>query len=57
MELFAQHVVKTNNENEWENRKFLELEPHWIKRTLKEALITDCRNSKEKSDTIMNLEK
>ena len=54
----AQHVVNTDHEIDWINWKFLDTEPHWRKRKIKEALYIDCLNpQKEISDTIMNLEK
>ena len=54
----AQHITRTTHEIDWENRKFLDSEPHWRKRKIKEALFIDCLNpQKHISDAIMNLEK
>ena len=54
----AQHVAKTNHEIHWENMKFLDSDPHWRKRKIKEALFIDCLNpQKHISGAIMNLEK
>ena len=54
----AQHVAKSSHEIEWENMKFLDSEPHWRKRKIKEALFIDCLNpQKHISDAIMSLEK
>ena len=54
----AHHVVNTDHEIDWINWKFLDTEPHWRKRKIKEALYIDCLNpQKEISDMIMNLEK
>ena len=51
----AQHVAKTNHEIDWENMKFLDSEPHWRKRKIKEALFIDCLNpQKQISDAIYN---
>ena len=54
----AQHIMETNHEIDWENRKFLDSESHWRRRKIKEALFIDCLNpQKEVTDSIMNLEK
>ena len=54
----AQHVAKSSHEIDWENMKFLDSEPHWRKRKIKEALFIDCLNpQKHISNAVMNLEK
>ena len=54
----AQHVVKTDHEIDWESAKFLDSDPHWRKRKIKEALFIDCLNpQKQISNALMNLEK
>ena len=48
----AHHVMQTNHEIDWENRKFLDSE-----RKIKEALFINCLNPQNQiSDSIMNLE-
>ena len=54
----AQHVAKSSHETNWKNMKFLDSEPHWRKRKIKEALFIGCLNpQKHISNAIMNLEK
>ena len=54
----ANHIIETNHEIDWENRKFLDSESHWRRRKIKEAIFIDCLNpQKQISDNIMNLEK
>ena len=51
-------TFKSSHEIDWENMKFLNSEPHWRKRKIKEALFIDCLNpQKHISNAIMNLEK
>ena len=44
---------------DWKNRVFLDFEPHWRKRKIKEALFIDCLNPgvTMMPHTLMNLEK
>ena len=41
----AQHLNKNKKHTiDWENRVFLDFEPHWRKRKIKEAIFIDCIN-------------
>ena len=44
---------------DWENRVFLDFEPHWRKRKIKEAIFIDCLNPGNtiSPNILMNLEK
>lgn len=56
----AQHILKNKKHTiDWENRVFLDFEPHWRKRKIKEALFIDCLNPgvTMMPHTLMNLEK
>ena len=57
---FAQHL-KQNKKHmiDWENRVFLDFEPHWRKRKIKEAIFIDCLNPGNtiSPNILMNLEK
>jgi len=56
----AQHL-KQNKKHmiDWENRVFLDFEPHWRKRKIKEAIFIDCLNPGNtiSPNILMNLEK
>jgi len=56
----AQHILKNKKHTiDWENRVFLDFEPHWRKRKIKEALFIDCLNPgvTMMPHMLMNLEK
>ena len=56
----AQHILKNKRHTiDWDNRVFLDFEPHWRKRKIKEALFIDCLNPGVTllPDMLMNLEK
>ena len=56
----AQHILKNKKHTiDWKNRVFLDFEPHWRKRKIKEALFIDCLNPgvTMMPHTLMNLEK
>ena len=41
----AQHILKNERHTiDWDNRVFLDFEPHWRKRKINEALFIDCLN-------------
>ena len=45
----AQHVMETNHEIDWENRKFLDSESHWRRRKIKKPYLLIVSTLKRKS--------
>ena len=56
----AEHVRKTKHKINWNGRIFLDSDPHWRKRKIKEAIFIDCLNPNVEispNSKVMNLEK